>query len=141
MWHRVCGKSGSGGGVMRNFFAAVLSVIAAGVLLIAYGLLSPRVAAMDVYPSARPMLASERAGDIEDLTLRPRLAYAVSDIRPGAIYADSRRAEGDELRRVEYAPGRQATARAAPARGGYPPRGGRKKKALGVGGRHPPGAG
>src|SRR4051794_1132497 len=70
MWHRVCGRSGSGGGVMRNFFAAVLSVIAAGVLLVAYGLLSPRVAAADVYPSARPMLAGQRVGDIEDLTPR-----------------------------------------------------------------------
>jgi hypothetical protein len=55
---------------MRNFLAAVLSVIAAGVLLIAYGLLSPRVAAADVYPAARPMLAGQRVGDIEDLTPR-----------------------------------------------------------------------
>jgi len=54
--------------MMRNFLAAVLSVIAAGVLLIAYGLLSPRVAANDVYPSARPMSAAQRVGDIEDLT-------------------------------------------------------------------------
>ncbi len=36
---------------MRNFLATVLSVIAAGVLLIAYGLLSPRAAATDVYAS------------------------------------------------------------------------------------------
>jgi hypothetical protein len=38
---------------MRNFLAAVLSVIAVGVILIAYGLLSPRVAAADMYPPAR----------------------------------------------------------------------------------------
>ena len=60
---------------MRNFLAAVLSVIAVGVVLIAYGLLSPRVAAADVYPSARPMLASERVGYVEDLTPRQPMAY------------------------------------------------------------------
>ena len=60
---------------MRNFLAAVLSVIAVGVLLIAYGLLSPRVAAADVYPSSRPMLASERVGYVEDLTPRQTRAY------------------------------------------------------------------
>jgi hypothetical protein len=67
--------------MMRNFLAAVLSVIAAGVMLIAYGLLGPRVAAADVYPPARPLLASERAGDIEDLTPRQPMAYRVNDAR------------------------------------------------------------
>ncbi len=47
---------------MRNFLAAVLSVIAVGVMLIAYGLLNPRVATADAYQSARPMFASERVG-------------------------------------------------------------------------------
>ena len=51
---------------MRAFLATVLSVIAVGVLLIAYGLLTPRGAAADAYPYARPMLASERVGDIDD---------------------------------------------------------------------------
>ena len=57
---------------MRNFLAAVLSVIAVGVLLIAYGLLSPRMAASDAYPAsmARPVLASQQTGDIVDLTPR-----------------------------------------------------------------------
>ena len=45
---------------MRNFLAAELSVIAVGVMLITYGLLSPRATAADVYPYARPMLASQR---------------------------------------------------------------------------------
>jgi hypothetical protein len=60
---------------MRTFFGTVLGVIALGVLLIAYGLLSPRVSATasawgvdpgitdgraNVYPPARPMLATER---------------------------------------------------------------------------------
>jgi len=67
---------------MRNFLAAVLSVIAVGVVLIAYGLLGPRVAASDVYPSGRPMLASERIGDLEVLT--PRNQRAVP------VYADDR---------------------------------------------------
>ena len=66
---------------MRNFLAAVLTVIAMGVMLIAYGLLSPRAAATDLYPSARPMLANERFGGIEDLTPRQAPAYRVSDVR------------------------------------------------------------
>ena len=54
---------------MRAFFATVLSVIAVGVLLIAYGLLVPRAAATaqvtydpqtGTYSMARPMFASER---------------------------------------------------------------------------------
>jgi len=58
---------------MRTFLGTVLGVIAFGVLLIAYGLLSPRVSATawgvdpgitdgraNVYPAARPMLANER---------------------------------------------------------------------------------
>jgi hypothetical protein len=48
---------------MRAFLATVLSVIAVGVMLIAYGLLNPRTPrAADFYPygDARPMLAGER---------------------------------------------------------------------------------
>lgn len=71
---------------MRNFLAAVLSVIAVGVLMIAYGLLSPRVAAADVYPSARPMLAGERSGYVEDLTPRLPMAYRVNDVRALPAY-------------------------------------------------------
>jgi hypothetical protein len=66
---------------MRNFLATVLSVIAVGVLLIAYGLLSPRVVASDAYPyatsAARPMAVSQQVGDIEDLTPRHTFARAV----------------------------------------------------------------
>ncbi len=101
---------------MRNFLAAVLSVIAMGVMLIAYGLLSPRVAAADIYPSARPILASQRVGDIEDLTPRPPMAYRVNDVsavprydayqpprRPNAVV----RTTGPAPRRVvDRAPGR-----------------------------------
>jgi hypothetical protein len=46
---------------MTKYLAGVLSVIAAGVLLIAYGLLAPRGAAYaDASGFARPMLANER---------------------------------------------------------------------------------
>jgi hypothetical protein len=48
---------------MRAFLAAVLSVIAVGVLLIAYGLLNPRMpGATDVstFAGPRPILAGER---------------------------------------------------------------------------------
>ena len=58
----------------------MLSVIATGVMLIAYGLLSPRVAATDVYSGPRPMLASERTGYIEDLT--PRQSFDQAPGRP-----------------------------------------------------------
>jgi hypothetical protein len=67
---------------MRNFLATVLGVIAVGVMLIAYGLLSPRVTAADVYPSARPMLASQRVGNLEDLT--PRQPFDLAQGRPMA---------------------------------------------------------
>jgi hypothetical protein len=53
---------------MRTFFATVLSVIAAGVMLIAYGLLSPRAAASDLYPSAaaQPELTGQQIGYVDD---------------------------------------------------------------------------
>src|SRR5213594_3905103 len=51
---------------MRAFLVTVLSVIAVGVLLIAYGLLVPRVPTADGYPLARPALASQRVGYIDD---------------------------------------------------------------------------
>jgi hypothetical protein len=46
---------------MAKFLAGVLSVIAVGVLLIAYGLLSPRAAAYREFgPGVRPVLANEQ---------------------------------------------------------------------------------
>ena len=83
---------------MRNFMAAVLSVIAVGVTVIAYGVVSPRVATADVYSSARPMLASERVGMIDDgyarynspyatyAPGRPAMAYPVNDVRAVQAY-------------------------------------------------------
>lgn len=64
---------------MTRFLAGVLSVIAAGVLLIAYGLLSPRAGAFaspaDSNPYARPMLASEQGMMANDL-YATRYGYA-----------------------------------------------------------------
>ena len=112
---------------MRNFLAAVLSVIAAGVMLIAYGLLSPRVTAADVYPSARPMLATQRVGDIEDLTLRQPfdagqgrpIAYRVNNASPVSVddayqaprrvNTVARKTRTAPRRVVERAPGRDWT--------------------------------
>jgi len=53
---------------MKAFLASILTVIAMGVSAIAYGVLSPRMAAVDAYSSARPMLASERVSVVDDGT-------------------------------------------------------------------------
>jgi len=73
---------------MRAFLVTVLSVIAVGVLLIAYGLLVPRAAAADGYPFARPTLASQRVGYVDDGygtpydgTVRQPMPYAVNGVR------------------------------------------------------------
>jgi len=90
---------------MRAFLATVLSVIAVGVLLIAYGLFNPRVATAGANPFqvARPMLASERVALVDEgvapsqqyvtypayqayapayTTARPAMAYPVNEVRP-----------------------------------------------------------
>src|SRR5262245_58504029 len=100
----------SGGRVMKAFLATVLSVIAAGVLLIAYGVLAPR-ASMAAYPDARPMVASQRVGLVDDgyavpqtaaygNGVRPALAYPVSDVRvlrDANVYAEPRPAASTEV--------------------------------------------
>ena len=91
--------------MMKVFLATVLSVIAVGVMLIAYGLFNPRIAPVGAYPSARPMLASERVGLIDEgyapnatssasqayapayATRGPAMAYPVNQVRPvPAVY-------------------------------------------------------
>ena len=54
---------------MKAFLASILTVLTMGVLAIAYGVLSPRMATADAYSSARPMLASERIGVADDGTI------------------------------------------------------------------------
>ena len=61
---------------MTKFFAGVLSVIAVGVLLIAYGLLTPRAAAyQDQMQYARPMLATDRVMLRDDPNAAPAYIY------------------------------------------------------------------
>jgi len=82
---------------MRAFLASVLTVIAVGVLLIAYGLLSPRAAAApgmiqydtrgQAYELARPVYASERV-ELPDpyspYAVRTPMGYPVNSVRPVA---------------------------------------------------------
>lgn len=69
---------------MTKFFAGVLSVIAVGVLLIAYGLLTPRAAAyQDQMQFARPMLATDRVMLRDD----PNAVYA-PHAAPAYVYGD-----------------------------------------------------
>jgi hypothetical protein len=71
---------------MMTFFAGILSVIAVGVLLIAYGLLNPRVPTADAAMLSRPMYATDRVmldpGDPRSTTETPygvrQLAYPVN---------------------------------------------------------------
>jgi hypothetical protein len=129
---------------MRNFLATVLSVIAAGVMLIAYGLLSPRAAATDLYAPARPMLARD-GGGVVDLTPREPTAYAVSDTRALPSYDDLlldnaslRRAQAENVRLAPVAsrPVHPAPARVARASGRD-----WKKTAMVIGGSTAAGAG
>ena len=126
---------------MRTFFAAVLGVIAVGVMLIAYGLLSPRVAAAPgdivtldsrgaAYQTARPVYASERVAvpadpyvDARDPRAYP--AYAPASARP--VYASQ-------------APAPQRT-QTRPAINDGAPRRDWKKTALVIGGSTAAGAG
>ena len=72
---------------MTKFLAGVLSVIAVGVLLIAYGLLSPRAAAFGTAtPDAAAMLASERIM-LRDGAVNPYAAQAANPYAPANPYA------------------------------------------------------
>lgn len=100
---------------MRTLFGTVLSIIAVGVLLIAYGLLSPRAAAApfgvdmraDAYQLARPIPASERVFVNDEATptaavpqllvrcepgqralIRQMAGAAVAECVDGAMYGD-----------------------------------------------------
>jgi hypothetical protein len=85
---------------MRYFLAAVSSVIAVGVMLIAYGLLVPRVAASDAGASWRQTLTADRAGYVEDLTPRPAIAYPVSALATASRDEDFRADRAGDLRLV-----------------------------------------
>jgi hypothetical protein len=120
---------------MRGFFAAILSVIAAGVLLVAYGLLVPRTPqAFDAYgyPAARPMLAGERLAVVDEGNGFVRLAQPVRDLRDLSAYAPAPAAPRVVSTR---------TTRAVPARTVSKPRRDWTKTALVIGGSTATGAG
>jgi hypothetical protein len=141
---------------MRALLATVLSVIAVGVMLIAYGLLSPRVTAAGNYQmqAARPMLASDRVGMVDEglapaaqyfnypapvpapayTTARPAAAYPVSQVRPVPAVYETAPAPAPE--RVVYRE-RAATRTVASAE----PRRDWKKSAMVIGGTTAAGAG
>ena len=81
---------------MRAFIATVLSVIAAGVMLIAYGLLNPRTPSADAYlyasPGARAVPVAQQVGLMDErygyvpsspygYAPRPAMAYPANDVR------------------------------------------------------------
>ena len=121
---------------MRAFLASVLSVIAVGVLLIAYGLLGTRAAAApgmiqydargQAYELARPMYASERPVGV-DLTdpcspyaVRTPMGYPVNSVRPMAVPAgyDPYVAAAPAPRRVVTQTAPRATTRVVERRAG-----------------------
>src|SRR5947209_19071800 len=137
---------------MRTFFAAVLGVIAVGVMLIAYGLLSPRVAAAPgdivtldsrgaaAYQTARPVYASERVAvpadpyvDARDPRAYP--AYAPASARPAYAPASARPVYASQ---APAAPQRTQT---RPVINDGAPRRDWKKTALVIGGSTAAGAG
>jgi len=103
---------------MRTFFATVLSVIALGVVVIAYGLLAPRAAAApggiiqydargDASPLARPMYASERTA-VDDLYASPaaRARTAVYETAAPSAPRYTATTPARTVTRVERASGR-----------------------------------
>jgi hypothetical protein len=103
---------------MMTFFAGILSVIAVGVLLIAYGLLNPRATAADGAMVARPMYAGDRVtfdpGDPRDMAQygARRFAYPaagaipVNGARavPAAVTYEAERPAASAARPVSYNP-------------------------------------
>ena len=125
---------------------AVLSVIAAGVTLIAYGLLSPRVAATDAYSPAGPAFVNDRGLYIEDLTPRRAIAYPVDDLRSVANSDELRRGSDDDLRlstanALRVAPARADRTHAAALRVARTSGRDWKKTAMVIGGSTAAGAG
>jgi len=140
---------------MRAFLATVLSVIAVGVMLIAYGLLSPGIATAGSYPlqAARPVLAGDRVGMVEEgvapaaqyfnypapapayTTARPAAAYPVSQVRPvPAVYETAPAPAPERVVYRERPATRTVVTRAEPRRDW-------KKSAMVIGGTTAAGAG
>jgi len=138
---------------MRAFLATVLSVIAVGVLLIAYGLLGTRAAAApglvqydargQAYDLARPVYASERV-ELTDpyspYAARTPMGYPVSAVRPMAApvtYVPYEAAAPAPRRTVTTSSAPRTTTRVVERRPGRD----WKKTALVIGGSSAAGAG
>lgn len=73
---------------MMKYLAGVLSVIALGTLLIAYGLLNPRVAVAEGAMLSRPMVSSDRVqlldqgGGYQAVPVAQQLAFTSAGARP-----------------------------------------------------------
>ena len=127
---------------MKAFLVTVLSAIAVGVLLIAYGLLAPRGVMADGYAYGRPTLPGQRVGYTDEGyenpyggTVRQPLPYAVNDVR--AVPASYQTYVAPAPRRLTSA----RAVRSTPVR--YVERRGRdwKKTAMVIGGTTAAGAG
>jgi hypothetical protein len=131
---------------MTKFLAGVLSVIAAGVLLIAYGLLSPRVGAYgspaEFNQFARPVPASESML-LRDDAYAARYGYAdrLAPAPYGYNYPAPVAQEVRPVRTVAASPAPAAPRRAATTARADAPRRDWKKTALIIGGTTASGAG
>jgi len=127
---------------MRAFLGSVLSVIAVGVLLIAYGLLSPRAAAApwgqaaDGYqsPYANPLYQTARPVPVNDIVSLGQPAYdPYTGARTAVTYPVSAR---PDVRTVQTSAPVRRTAQVEPSSGRN-----WKKTALVIGGTSAAGAG
>src|SRR5258708_2043642 len=87
----VLGLSPASEETMRAFIATVLSVIAVGVMLIAYGLLNPRTPSADAYlyasPGARAVPVAQQVGLTDDrYGYVPASSYGYATPRPAMAY-------------------------------------------------------
>src|SRR5438067_8916730 len=129
----------------NTILSTVLRLIAVSVMAIAYGLFTTRTPMAAAYSDARPMVASQRVGLVDDAYALPQttsspyarvpIAYPVSDVRAlpdSAIYATPRRA--DATVPVAVTPVRRTVVERAPARSW-------QKTAMVIGGSSAAGAG
>jgi hypothetical protein len=104
--------------MMTKYLAGVLTVIAVGTLLIAYGLLGPRASASDAF-IGRPMTGSDRVTVLDNgaagyganfaagYPAAQRVAYPVGEVRTAPLEPAPRRAVATRPVRYEEAPVRR----------------------------------
>jgi hypothetical protein len=137
---------------MLTFFAGILSVIAVGVLLIAYGLLNPRLTTADAATLSRPMYASDRVtldqGDPRFTNEAPyaarQLAYpvnATADMNDARVIPAVTRYESERPVTRVVRPARQVDYEPRPVRVERAPKRDWTKTAMVIGGSTAAGAG